>query len=216
MFSFAYQEQGDNYVIESREFEKIKQRLLFSLTNFGKPWIYVVDGNYRNRGELLLRHEHNGIDLKLDKAADTLANVQAIWSRPVGEPSPVRGRLRRRKPAPYGARLANLEQGPLFHQPSSVFPAGLSPPHSPSPPSSSPAHTGGHPSAIRRAAGRLHDPGQLCSDGTVDARPAGPGHAVGAATGRDCGCLLLLSMYILTTLVFKLERACPWGWSPCR
>ena len=60
MFSYAFQEQAGQYVIESREFEKIKQRLLFSLTNFGKPWIYVVDGNYRNRGELLLQHEHNG------------------------------------------------------------------------------------------------------------------------------------------------------------
>lgn len=83
MFSYAFQEQGNNYVIESREFEKIKQRLLFSLTNHGRPWIYVVDGNYRNRGELLLRHEYNGIDLKLDKAADTLANIQFIWTRPV-------------------------------------------------------------------------------------------------------------------------------------
>jgi stage V sporulation protein R len=83
MFTFAFQEQGGNYVIESREFQKIKQRLLFSLTNFGKPWIYVVDGNYRNRGELLLRHEHNGLDLKLDAASDTLANVQYIWGRPV-------------------------------------------------------------------------------------------------------------------------------------
>ncbi len=83
MFSYAYQEQGSNYVIESREFQKIKERLLFSLTNFGKPWIYVVDGNYRNRGELLLRHDHNGIDLKLDKAADTLTNVQNVWNRPV-------------------------------------------------------------------------------------------------------------------------------------
>ena len=45
--------------------------------------IYVVDGNYRNRGELLLRHEYNGLDLKLDRAADTLGNVQAIWGRPV-------------------------------------------------------------------------------------------------------------------------------------
>src|ERR1700677_1781237 len=53
MFSFSFSEQGGNYVIESREFAKIKQRLLFSLTNFGKPWIYVVDGNFRNRGELL-------------------------------------------------------------------------------------------------------------------------------------------------------------------
>jgi stage V sporulation protein R len=83
MFSYAFQEQAGQYVIESREFQKIKQRLLFSLTNFGKPWIYVVDGNYRNRGELLLRHQHNGVELRLDQAADTLANIQFIWGRPV-------------------------------------------------------------------------------------------------------------------------------------
>jgi stage V sporulation protein R len=83
MFSFAFQEQGGQYVIESRDFEQIKQRLLFSLTNFGKPWIYVVDGNYRNRRELLLAHEHNGVDLRLDQATDTLANLQFIWNRPV-------------------------------------------------------------------------------------------------------------------------------------
>jgi stage V sporulation protein R len=83
LFAFNYQEPTKNYVIESREFQKVKQRLLFSLTNFGKPWIYVIDGNHRNRGELLLRHEHNGVELKLDEARDTLANVQYIWSRPV-------------------------------------------------------------------------------------------------------------------------------------
>ncbi len=83
LFSFAFQDQAGQYVIESREFEKVKQRLLFSLTNFGKPWIHVVDGNYRNRGELLLKHQYNGIDLKLDQASDVLANIQSIWSRPV-------------------------------------------------------------------------------------------------------------------------------------
>jgi stage V sporulation protein R len=83
MFSYAFQDQSGQYVIESREFEKVKQRLLFGLTNFGKPWIYVVDGNYRNRGELLLRHDHNGIDLRQDWAVETVANVQFIWSRPV-------------------------------------------------------------------------------------------------------------------------------------
>ena len=83
LFSFNYQDQTKNYVIESREFQKVKQRLLFSLTNFGKPWIYVIDGNHRNRGELLLRHEHQGVDLKVDEARDVLANVQYMWSRPV-------------------------------------------------------------------------------------------------------------------------------------
>ncbi|HEY7331303.1 MAG TPA: SpoVR family protein [Gemmataceae bacterium] len=83
MFTFAWQEQAGGYFIESRDFEKIKQRLLFSLTNFGKPWIYVVDGNFRNRGELLLKHQHTGVELRLDQAADTLANIQFIWGRPV-------------------------------------------------------------------------------------------------------------------------------------
>jgi stage V sporulation protein R len=83
MFSYAFVDQTGQYVIESRAFEKIKQRLLFSLTNFGKPWIYVKDGNFRNRGELLLWHQHNGLDLKAEPAKDTLANLQFIWSRPV-------------------------------------------------------------------------------------------------------------------------------------
>jgi stage V sporulation protein R len=82
-FSFKYEENGKHYVVESREFDKVKQRLLANLTNFGKPWIFVVDANYRNRGELLLLHRHEGQDLKLNYAADTLGNVQAIWSRPV-------------------------------------------------------------------------------------------------------------------------------------
>jgi stage V sporulation protein R len=92
MFSFAYQEQAGQYIIESREFEKIKQRLLFSLTNFGKPWIYVVDGNFRNRGELLLLHKFNGVELRLDQAADTLANIQYIWGRPVNLQTTVDGK----------------------------------------------------------------------------------------------------------------------------
>jgi stage V sporulation protein R len=83
LFSFNYQNQTQNYVIESREFESVKQRLLFGLTNFGKPWIYVLNGNHRNRGELLLRHEYNGVELKLGDARDTLVNVQTIWGRPV-------------------------------------------------------------------------------------------------------------------------------------
>jgi stage V sporulation protein R len=93
LFSFSYQEQAGQYFIESRDFEKIKQRLLFSLTNFGKPWIYVIDGNYRNRGELLLKHMHTGVELKLDQAADTLGNIQKIWGRPVHLTTLVDGKL---------------------------------------------------------------------------------------------------------------------------
>ena len=69
LFSFKHNDQNETYEIESREFKKIKERLLFGLTNFGQPIIRVKDGNYRNRGELYLHHEHFGVDLKLDHAA---------------------------------------------------------------------------------------------------------------------------------------------------
>ena len=47
MFQFGYNENTGFYEIESRAFDKIKQQLLFSLTNRGQPIIYVRDGNYK-------------------------------------------------------------------------------------------------------------------------------------------------------------------------
>ena len=83
MFSFAYNDSSDYYEIASREFEEIKQQLLNSLTNHGRPFIYVTDGNHKNRGELYLKHRYRGNELKLDYARDTLVNLQRIWRRPV-------------------------------------------------------------------------------------------------------------------------------------
>ncbi len=82
-FTFAENRRSGRLEIESREFEQIKQKLLGALTNFGQPFIYVVDSNYLNRGELLLGHRHEGSDLKLDYARDTLRNVERVWRRPV-------------------------------------------------------------------------------------------------------------------------------------
>jgi stage V sporulation protein R len=83
LFSFAFNDQSNYYEIISREFPKIKQQLLDGLTNHGRPFIYVVDGNYKNRGELYLKHKYQGVELKLDYARDTLANLERLWGRPV-------------------------------------------------------------------------------------------------------------------------------------
>ena len=69
--------------MESREFRKIKDKLLFQLTNRGNPYIYVEDANYGNRGELLLRHQHQGVDLRADYARETLSALVRMWKRPV-------------------------------------------------------------------------------------------------------------------------------------
>jgi stage V sporulation protein R len=83
LFTFAYANRTDRYEIESREFKEVKQRLLFQLTNFGNPVINVVDANFENRGELLLKHEHRGLDLRMDYAKDVMGSIQRIWRRPV-------------------------------------------------------------------------------------------------------------------------------------
>jgi stage V sporulation protein R len=83
LFTFRYNRDTDLYEIASREFEQIKRQLLYRLTNFGQPFIYVEDGNYANRGELYLRHRHEGVDLRIDYARDTMRNLHKIWKRPV-------------------------------------------------------------------------------------------------------------------------------------
>jgi stage V sporulation protein R len=82
-FSFSRDERSGNYEIDSREFRTIKDKLLFQLTNFGEPFIYVEDSNHGNRGELLLAHRHEGVDLHQDHARATLEALARIWRRPV-------------------------------------------------------------------------------------------------------------------------------------
>lgn len=83
LFAFDYNAYHNLYEISSREFQAIKEKLLFQLTNFGQPYICVEDGNFNNRGELYLKHRHEGIDLKLDYASDTMLNLHKIWTRPI-------------------------------------------------------------------------------------------------------------------------------------
>ncbi len=83
LFTYAFNRRTGMYEIVDRDWKKIKSQLLFALTNHGQPIIDVTDGNFENRGELLLEHRHEGIDLDYDKAIATLKNLQTIWKRPV-------------------------------------------------------------------------------------------------------------------------------------
>jgi len=83
LFVFAYNISSDQFEIANREFDKIKKQILFSLTNAGRPIIEVVDGNYGNRGELLLVHRHEGMDLHVAYAQETLKSLFSVWRRPV-------------------------------------------------------------------------------------------------------------------------------------
>ena len=83
MYTFGFSGRNDRFEIESREFRDVKEKMLFQLTNFGNPYIRVVDANYANRGELLLEHQHGGMDLRPDYARETLGALVRVWKRPV-------------------------------------------------------------------------------------------------------------------------------------
>ena len=83
LFTYKYNPRTGRSEIETRDFQEIKNKLLNQLSNFGSPVIEVESGNYQNRGELLLRHVHRGVDLDFGYASDTLRNLYALWKRPV-------------------------------------------------------------------------------------------------------------------------------------
>lgn len=83
MFVYKFNQRTGHYEIETRNFPAIKKQFLFHLTNFGQPIIQVEDANFENRGELLINHLHEGVDMQPNYMGDTLKNLYQLWGRPV-------------------------------------------------------------------------------------------------------------------------------------
>ena len=83
MYQFRTDPQTGEAKIVTRDYSRIKQTLLYRLTNMGQPFIYVVDGNYLNRGELYLAHQYNGLEVDMAKAKMVLPGLRLLWGRPV-------------------------------------------------------------------------------------------------------------------------------------
>jgi stage V sporulation protein R len=60
-----------------------KEKLLSELAWGGQPRIELVERDGGGRGALVLRHRHDGRDLQLAQAAETLRNLEGLWGGPV-------------------------------------------------------------------------------------------------------------------------------------
>lgn len=83
LFVYKFNKKNQKFEVDTRDFKAIKAKLLFQMTNFGQPIIRIEDGNFENRGELLLTHMWEGIDLQPDFMNETMKNLYAIWTRPI-------------------------------------------------------------------------------------------------------------------------------------
>jgi len=82
-FTTKYDKRSKRWVIDSHEFQQVKQQLLAMLGSRGTPRVYVVNGNANNQGELKLQHAHDAQDIQLEWASEVLGNLARLWNRPV-------------------------------------------------------------------------------------------------------------------------------------
>ena len=90
---YLYRKEGDEWVIVEKNWEKVRDGLVASMTNFGYPYITVVDADFNGNSELVLRHHFEGQELDMSYAQKTLEYVQYIWSRPVHLETVIEGQL---------------------------------------------------------------------------------------------------------------------------
>jgi stage V sporulation protein R len=81
LFIFNY-DDGD-WTITDKQWERVRDTICDSMTNFGQPYIVVEDGDYRSHRELYLKHYHDGKDLDMPHAEKVLQYVEQIWGHPV-------------------------------------------------------------------------------------------------------------------------------------
>jgi stage V sporulation protein R len=91
LYTYAFNRRTNQYEIADRDYRKVKEKLLFQLTNLGQPFIYVMDGNFQNKGELLLWHKHQGLDLDVKWSRETMRGLNEIWKRPINVETEVDG-----------------------------------------------------------------------------------------------------------------------------
>ena len=91
LYTYAFNRRTNQYEIADRDYRKVKEKLLFQLTNLGQPFVYVMDGNFQNKGELLLWHKHQGLDLDVRWSRETMRSLNEIWKRPVNVETEVDG-----------------------------------------------------------------------------------------------------------------------------
>lgn len=80
---YVYGRSDRDLVVKSRDWAAVRDQLVGELVHGGLPVIEVDDGDFHHRGELYLVHRHDGQDLDLPYAEQTLKHVYQLWCRPV-------------------------------------------------------------------------------------------------------------------------------------
>jgi stage V sporulation protein R len=80
---YLFQKKGHEYTIVDKEWEHVRDELISMRVNGGFPYIMVEEGDYLRKGELLLKHYFEGIELDIKYVERTLPYVYRMWGKSV-------------------------------------------------------------------------------------------------------------------------------------
>jgi stage V sporulation protein R len=82
-FEYKLDKDKNEYVIHSRDYEKIKKKMLKKHENGGRPVILIENLKYKSGNEVLFRHQYEGVPLDPEYTKLTLRKLYDIINRPV-------------------------------------------------------------------------------------------------------------------------------------
>lgn len=80
---YLFRKVGYQWKVTEKDWEKVRDGIAAGLTNCGIPYIYVINGDHNQAGELYLKHEYEGTELDAIHAHKTLEHIYRLWGRPV-------------------------------------------------------------------------------------------------------------------------------------
>jgi stage V sporulation protein R len=85
MYVYVIHDAGphEDFILTDSDAKDIKKLIVGLFSNNGIPKINVVDGNYKDRGYLLLKHEWSNVDLNIKYAEETMKHIYNIWGKKI-------------------------------------------------------------------------------------------------------------------------------------
>ncbi|WP_202081395.1 SpoVR family protein [Caldalkalibacillus salinus] len=80
---YLFQKKGQDYTIVEKDWESVRDQLVSMRVNGGFPYLMVEDGDYLHKGELLIQHYFEGMELDVKYVEKTLPYLNTLWDRPV-------------------------------------------------------------------------------------------------------------------------------------
>ena len=73
----------EEWTVTEKKWERVRDALVASMTNFGFPYIEVIEDDYDGNRELFMKHRYEGIELDIKYARKVLEYVHKLWGREV-------------------------------------------------------------------------------------------------------------------------------------